>query len=358
MKKISILLLGVFILLSLVSCNKKEKTTTPEEKVQMSSDKTNEDQNMTTSEKTSEKTQMSKSKSNSYPLTIKSGEYETIIEKIPENAVVFGYENAEFMAALGLADKIKYFYGGHQTIDDVLPQYKEQLKDIKNLEHDPSTAPSLENLLNYEPDIIILPSYMFFVEEFGTKEDYAKNNIPIYILEGTYVPNCTIENTYNDIINVGKIFNKEAEAVSLVEDMKNRIEAVEEKMKDKKELNVLAFDSELNGNLVTWGGAGLANNLLTLAKGKNVFENLDKQFPHVSWEELVNSNPDLIIIDAYEDDEKGQKKIDILKTNPLTAELNAVKNDKFLIIPLFSIFPGLQNADTVESISEAIINAQ
>ena len=334
MKKSRILLLGICILVSLSACAKKAEAAG----------------------ETAQKEQpMAAGSAQYYPLTLKSGNAEIVIEKMPEKAVVFGYENAEFMAALGLADKIAYFYGGHQTIDAVLPQYRDQLKDIKNLENDASIAPSLEHLLNYEPDVIILPSYMFFLEGFGTKEDYAQHNIPLYVLEGTYAPHCTIENTYNDIINVGKIFHKEAEAVQLVEQMKTRIAAVAEKMKDKKEVNVLAFDCELNGKLVTWGSTGLAHNLLTLAKGKNIFADIEKQFPHVSWEELVNSNPDLIIIDAYENDNGGQAKVDMLKSNPLTAELDAVKNDRFLIIPLFSIFPGLQNVNAVENISDAIL---
>lgn len=338
MKRFCILLLCTCILVSISTCAKTEKaveeTTKKEELVEAVSE------------------------SHYYPITIKSKDYETVIEKPVEKAVVFGYENAEFMAALGLADKIAYFYGGHQTIDAVLPQYREQLKNIKNLESDTSTAPSLEHMLDYEPDVIILPSYIFFVEGFGTREDYVKNNIPLYVLEGTYVPHCTIENTYNDIINIGKIFHKEAEAMSLVSQMKARITTVMKKMRGKKEVKVFAFDCELNGKLVTWGGAGLANNLLTLAKGKNIFAGIEKQFPHVSWEELVDSNPDLIIIDAYEDDNGGQTKIDMLKNNPLTAELDAVKNDRFLVIPLFSIFPGLQNVDTVENIANKILSIQ
>lgn len=350
MKQMGIVLLGVFLMLSFVACG--GKNTVGSNNGEKAMNNTANDVKETNSVKEEQEN------TDIYPITIKSEEYETIIKKFPEKAVVFGYENAEFMAALGLEDKIKYFYGGHQTIDDVLPQYKEQLKRLENLEGNSEFTPSLEHMLDFEPDVIILPSYIFFVEGFGTKEDYAKNNIPIYVLEGTYVPNCTIENTYNDIINVGKIFNKEKEAIELVDSMKKRISAVDEKMKDKKELKVLAFDSELNGNLVTWGGTGLANSLLTRAKGENVFSSIDKQFPQVSWEEIVNSNPDIIVIDAYENDNQGQAKIDLLKNNPLTAELDAVKNDRFLIIPLFSIFPGLQNVDVVEKISEEVLKAQ
>lgn len=295
-----------------------------------------------------------------YPFKIQSGGSELLVEKMPEKAVIFNYDIAEIMSALGLADKIYAFRGGHQTAEDVLPQYRDAILNLKDTEVIAAEKgfPTLENMLSLEPDMVIMPSYYFNNDVFGKKEDYAQNNIPLYITEGTSVPSCTIENTYNDILNIGRIFDREERAAELIEEMKNRVKAVEEKMQGKKKLKVMGLDSEHNGKLVSWGGVGLANDLVRLAGGENIFASAQKQFPHVSWEEVINADPDIIVIAAYEDDNKGQAKVDLLKNNPQTAELNAVKNDRIVIVPLFSVFPGLQNVDTVEAISKAILDAQ
>lgn len=343
MKRIAIFLLSVLVILQLVACKKSE----------------NKGEELTKAEEASQEEQAFDIPKDYYPVTIKTGDSEVVVKKMPEKAIVFNYDIAEMLSALGLADKIYAFKGGHQSLDAILPEYKEALKNLKETEMLGGNGfPTLENMLNLEPDLVIMPSYYFNVDVFGKKEDYAKHNIPVYVTEGTYIPNCTIENTYNDLMNIGKIFNKEKEAAELVESMRSRIAAVQEKMKGKEALKVMAFDCELNGKVVSWGGSGLANSLLELAGGKNVFANVDKQFPHVTWEEVIAANPDLIVIDAYEDDDGGKAKVELLKNNPQTAELDAVKNNRFLIIPLFSIFPSIQNVNAVEAMSEALLNIQ
>ena len=53
---------------------------------------------------------------------------------------------------------------------------------------------------------------------FGTADDYKGNNINLYVPEGSYVKNGTIDNTYNDIRNLGKIFGKEDKAEEIISD--------------------------------------------------------------------------------------------------------------------------------------------
>ena len=53
---------------------------------------------------------------------------------------------------------------------------------------------------------------------FGTADDDKGNNIHLYVPEGSYVKNGTIDNTYNDIRNLGKIFGKEDKAEEIISD--------------------------------------------------------------------------------------------------------------------------------------------
>lgn len=43
-----------------------------------------------------------------------------------------------------------------------------------------------------------------------------------------------------------------------------------------------------------------------------------------------------------------------MKNNPDTAEMDAVKNDRFIVLSGLAMFPSLENTDVVEQIANAV----
>ena len=78
---------------------------------------------------------------------------------------------------------------------------------------------------------------------------------------------------------------------------------------------------------------------------------IDKEWASVNWEEVVKRNPDVIIIHEYRG-VSGASKIAQLKANPLLQEINAVKNNRFIIINLDEVYEGVRNAETVEKFAQ------
>ena len=120
----------------------------------------------------------------------------------PERIVALTLNSAEMIAALGEANTLIGIARNANLVDDVLPEYLDALKDCSFPDEINNGVPTLEGLLSLEPDLVICNSYYFNAPQiFGTMEDYQSNGVEFYITEGSYVPNCTIENTYNDIRN-------------------------------------------------------------------------------------------------------------------------------------------------------------
>ena len=291
------------------------------------------------------------------PVTIDNYNITTVYDKKPEKVVCLSLNSAEIIAALGEADSLAAIQNGNNKVEDLLPEYAAALKDVEVPDSiNTGMPPTLEAMIELGPDLVAMNSYYFYVPFFGTATDYQNNSINLYVTEGTYVEQCSIENTYNDIRNLGKIFGKENEAESIVEDMKNRFAAVTEQYRDADKVDVMAFDSISEDGLYTVaGGSGLEQELLEIAGASNVFEDVESDFSTVSIEEIVERNPQYIIIHEYTDSENDtQNKIDALKSMEELSEVDAVKNDNFIVIKMMQVTPGIENVDFVEAVAKAI----
>lgn len=289
------------------------------------------------------------------PVTIENFDQVTEYTEKPEKIVTLTLNSAEIIAALGEADSIVGIAQNNNSVEDVLPEYYDLLKDKPFPEALNSGIPTLEGLLGIGPDLVVANSYYFNVPAFGTMEDYQSNGVNFYVTEGSYISNATIENTYNDIRNLGEIFGKQGTAESLIADMQERIEAVQSKVEGQDPVRIMLFDSISEDAYSVAGGSGLAQNLVELAGGENVFADVDDQFPSVSIEEIIARDPEVIVVHNYSaDPEDAQSKIDFLKNSEELANVSAIKNDHIIELTLFAVNPGLQNVDAVEQMAAAM----
>ena len=367
MKRLFVIILSACLLLtSLTACGTKEKTK-PEDTAPI---ETNEDQQAGTpaeqqkavtptednpAEETPSEIEPVSETTTSYPVVIENFEQSTEYTQAPEKVVALTLNSAEMLAALGVSDVLVGMAQNNNAVEDVLPEYYPMLKEIPLPEEINAGIPTLEGLLGLTPELVVANSYYFKIPFFGTMEDYANNNVKFYVTEGSYIPDVTIENTYNDIRNLGTIFAKEQEAEKLIAGMQNRITEVGKKVKELTPVKVMLFDSINEGNFCVAGGSGLAQNLVELAGGQNIFQDSEAQFPVVGIEEVIARDPDVIVVHNYSrDPQDAQSKIDFLKNSKDLENVSAVKNDRIIVITLFAVNPGLQNVDAVEQMAKAL----
>jgi iron complex transport system substrate-binding protein len=189
---------------------------------------------------------------------------------------------------------------------------------------------------------------------WGTYEQLEEKGIHCLTITGTLVADETIEQVYEDITNLGKIFKVEDRAEALIADIKAQIADTEEHVKDLKDdekLKVFVLDS-FNGNEIYTTSSGLQSNLIELAGGINVTKGMaDSRWFNTSAETLVETNPDVIIINDY-GSQTVEEKLDFLNSNPAMAEVPAVKNQKILVLPLVSVMQDVRAASACRTIAE------
>lgn len=218
-----------------------------------------------------------------------------------------------------------------------LPEYEETYKNIPVLNYGSATR---EAVISSGADFI-----------YGIDWEFGEEGLDLAELESYGIlvyqnKAATLEQQYDEILDIGMIFGAKERAQAYVEDQKVRIAAVRDKISGLKEPNVLVYDSGTEG-VFTCGGTNFESLLIELAGGKNLFDDLtEKQWATVSYEEVIARNPDVIVIHDY-DSPSVDEKIAEIKSNPMLAQLDCVKNERFAVIELESVLPGNRMAYAV-----------
>lgn len=289
------------------------------------------------------------------PVIIENMGRTTTYEEAPETAVALSYSIAEIMVALGLEDKIVAIAPSMYILDQVSEEYRDTVGSFPVLEGSYG-VPTLETVLDTGAEFVFGDAYSFYASGVGTAEDFEAAGVNIYVTEGTYVEDATFENIYNDIINIGKIFRVEERAEELVAQLREREASVEASVAGLEPVRVFYFDSDTGGgvDMSTVGDTGLQSLMLEMAGAENIFSDVEGQFVAVSWEDVVDRDPEYIIVCDYYGEGYAEEKIAELKANPATMDMDAVVNDRFIVVPGMAMFPSLECMDAVELIAAGL----
>lgn len=281
-------------------------------------------------------------------VTIQDGERTVTFTKMPEKVLCANLYSAENLAMLGLADRIVAKNVATSPAEVPLEELQEELGDVPELEK------SHENAVASGADLVIGQVSAFKDTAWGTYEQLESKGINCLTISGTIVEDETVENVYQDIENLGKIFKVEDKAAELIESIKGQIADTQEKVKDIAEENkksVFVLDS-FNGNEIYTTSSGLESNLIELAGGINTTRGMaDSRWFNTSVETIVQTNPDVIIINDY-GKQTVDEKLEFLNSNPALAEVPAVKNQNILVIPLVSVMQDVRAASACRTIAE------
>lgn len=276
-----------------------------------------------------------------YPVTVQDYDREVTVESEPQAVLTLGPNCTELFVALGLGDKVI----GRSLVNHSrgpLDEYADAVNNIPELNHSSATR---ERVLSSGADFIYTLDWEIG-EEGVVIEECEAQGMNVFVNSAT-----TMEEQYEEIRAIGKIFNIEDRAEEFIKDQQDRIAAVQEKVKDQEPVKVLVYDSG-NDGVFTCSGTNFETLLIGLAGGKNIFDDLtEKQWVTVSYEEAIDRDPDVILIHDY-DSPSVEEKIQEIKTNPVLSQLDCVKNERFATIELESVLPGDRMAYSVEKMAK------
>lgn len=263
------------------------------------------------------------------------------ITQKPSKVLTLGPNCSELFCALGLDNHII-----GNTLDNhsrgPLEEYKEAYNRIPELNYSSATR---ESVLSSGADFIYGIDWEFGDEALDVDE-LTQFGMTTYMNKAS-----TLEQIYQEITDLGRIFEIEDKAKAFIDDQKSRIQKVNDLVSKQEPIKVLVYDSGGNG-VFTCSGSNFETLLIEQAGGKNIFDDLKSaQWVTVSQEEVLKRDPDVILIHDY-DSPSLEEKIKEIKNDPALSKLDCVKQERFVSISLESVLPGDRMAYTVEYLAK------
>lgn len=270
-----------------------------------------------------------------YPLTIDNCGVALTFEKSPQRVVAIKSTAAEMLLALGLEDMIV----GLAFLDGPLPEpFATSTYPVLS-----EKLPSQEVVLETEPDFIYGGwESNFAADGAGERPMLAQLGVTSYVApaacRSVKPVKLTFDQLFGEIAEMGAIFDVETTAGSVIADQKAELASV---VADTRGLSTVWYSS---GTKTPYVGAGSnAPAMMLEALGlKNIFADVDEGWTSASWEAIVDANPDVIVlVDAAWNSADAKKKL--LAENPITSKLDAVINQRYLVVPFPAAEAGIRN---------------
>lgn len=289
------------------------------------------------------------------PVTVRSCNRDVTFDKVPERAVSDDVNLTEMMLALKLQDHMVGYTGvsGWKTLDEKL---REGVKELPELS---PKYPTKEVLLNASADFYFAGwNYGMKVGGEVTPETLAPFGIKVYELTESCIfvmakNKPTMDDMFVDLLNLGRIFHVEDRAEALVAGYRKQLGEIEAKIGHvDRPTRVFVYDSG-EEKPFTSGRYGIPTAMIEAAGGSNIMDDVAKSWTEVSWEPVIEKNPEVIAIVDYGEVTAAQK-IAFLKNNPAFRNIDAVKNDRFVVLPYVEATPGPRNIEAIGKLAKAL----
>lgn len=305
-----------------------------------------------------------------YPLKITNCGQTVSFDKAPQKIVSIGQGMTEILFSLGLADKIS---GTAVWVGPVLKQYEADNQKIKRLA---DNDPSFESVVGQEPDLVAAEFEWHVGPQgsVGKREQFSELGINTYIApadcaakintdggDGVRKELFTMHLIYQEIDELSQIFDVQDRGDALIADLKAREAAAVASIGNAKSSAlpiVFWFSSkEVQGDAFIAGKNSAPAYILKTLGAKNVVTT-EEEWPLVGWETIAEANPAVIVIATmdrrrYAADDPVVK-IDFLEKDPVTSQLDAVKNRRFVQMDAQSMNPTIRTIDGIEILAQGI----
>ncbi|KPH07763.1 ABC transporter substrate-binding protein [Rhizobium acidisoli] len=305
-----------------------------------------------------------------YPLTITNCGEQVTFQKAPSKIVSIGQGMTEILFSLGLAEKIA---GTAVWVGPVLPQYAEANSKIKRLA---DNDPSFESVVGQEPDLVAAEFewHVGAQGSVGKREQFQDLGINTYLAPADCVAKVntdggdgvrkelfTMELVYREIAELSEIFDVKERGDALISKLKKREADAVASISGASGKNlpiVFWFSSkEVNGDAFIAGKNSAPAYILKAIGARNVLTT-EEEWPLVGWETIAQANPAVMVLATMDrrryaaDDPKV--KIDFLENDPVTKELDAVRNKHFVMMDAQSMNPTIRTIDGIETLANGI----
>ena len=280
------------------------------------------------------------------PVVLDNCGTEVTIDSAPQRILTIKSSTLELALALGAGDRII----GSAFADGPLPE--DLAADAGDITVVSDKVPSKEAVLELEPDLVFAGwESNFSVDGAGDRADLEKLGITTYVAPAAckapgYMPDpLTFDTVFDGFAEAGQLLGEEDAATALIAEQRADLDAI---TPDDRGLSALWYSSGTDQPFVG-AGIGAPQMIMSAAGLDNVFADVHDTWTSSSWELIADADPDVIVlVDAAWN--TAASKIALLTSNPVTAQLDAVRNQRFVIVDFPATEAGIRNVDAVKSI--------
>lgn len=249
-------------------------------------------------------------------------------QSVPRRTLVIGENIIETLIALNLEDNIILAagYGNPYFIPN--KKYADKYFSL-NIENQVNLG--FEKILALHPDLILGGQVIFSNKNLKSTKFWNERNVHTFCSLNANSPSNTnhkesLENEFNFILGIGKIFDKEDEALQIVNSMKKDIDFINANTVNSIKPKVMIIE-DLNG-ITVYGKNKLAGDICTKLNG-NV---LESKGAIIGIEDLIKADPDVLFV--VKSGGNPEDAANVYRNMPVLKNLQCVKNKRVYGIAL------------------------
>lgn len=284
----------------------------------------------------------------SYPLTLDNCGVAVTLPAAPQRVVTIKSTTTEMLLALGLGSRIV----GVGFQDGPAPEpWTAEAAALPVLS---DKLPSQEVVLEVEPDFIYGGwESNFAADGAGERATLAGLDVASYVspaaCRSIKLAKLTFDEVFAEIAEIGTIFDAKPAADALVAEQRAALDAIPA---DERGLTAVWYSSGTKAPYVG-AGSGAPQMMLEALGLDNIMDAEDEGWISASWEAVVDANPDVIVlVDAVWNSAEQKKKL--LAENPITSQLDAVVNQRYLIVPFPAAEAGVRNVGATADMADQL----
>lgn len=266
----------------------------------------------------------------------------------PKRAVALDQTSTETLLELGLQDRM----AGTANLKTKIPAtYQDAYAKI------PVIAPKIatsEQVRAATPDFVMAASADLYTQDrAGTREELGALKVPTFVSavdcpQQNKPGKTPFELLFSDYEQLGKAFGSEARAAELIREQRAAVaRAGEGGAKITDPPTVVFLYSIFNGMPYVAGKTSLPSEMSRIVGAKNAFDDVNEDWPEVSWEEVAKRDPDVIVIgDLSERGRPGDsaaEKRATMAEEPVISRLAAIRNNKIIEVPGIELDPSVRS---------------
>lgn len=266
-----------------------------------------------------------------FPMTVSSCGREVTFATAPQRVVTVGSVAAPLIAAAGAADRIV------TRTFETAPFPGEYADDLAGIETTSRTGEiAREEIINRGPDVVVS-----FEGAAVTAEDLAQVHIPLLVTRG-YCRDAagSFDDIFADIELYGRLFGTAAAANAEVGTLRQRVDAVAERSRERAPVRAAALIVSRDGTKISaYGRTSTVSNQLGILGLENVFGDSDIRYSEINTEALIDRDPDVIVL-LTQGDQTPESARQALHDRPELARLGAVRDNRMIVLPFGYTGPG------------------